>query len=424
LDKLSISSAKLVLAADCGIYFAPVGIASRDADGSRRMNVDRAAVARGEADVSPEERGAVWTEWLLGSEAPGALDLDVALDEANQRVVACDCRRTRCLHAEFTEERQRLMERMLTCYCKQRNLKYKQGMNEVLAPFVYLHARDLCTVEQCYALFDAFLGKYLLPLYADDDFVGLQAAFALFKGLFAYHLPRLHALLEQHEVGPELYASWWVLTLFGSKTELKSVLAVWDAYIAEDDPVFFQFIGLAMLEKEAPSLYDADPASLPESLSNFAVTDPKDLWQRARALRDQTPDSFAHRVRSALWMPAPDSKEDNSIFFTLGAEVVRHCYGGATGSWRLFLFDLRSNREFCAGHFPMAVNLPADTRRDAEEVKKEMHDAGWRPNSGLHVVLVPRTGDTAGPLFRCLTRELNVPHVSIVCRSPEGVCEQ
>ena len=35
------------------------------------------------------------------------------------------------MHAEFTEERQRLMERMLTCYCKQRNLKYKQGMNEV-----------------------------------------------------------------------------------------------------------------------------------------------------------------------------------------------------------------------------------------------------------------------------------------------------
>ena len=27
--------------------------------------------------------------------------------------------------------------------------------------------------------------RYLLPLYADDDFVGLQAAFALFKGLFA-----------------------------------------------------------------------------------------------------------------------------------------------------------------------------------------------------------------------------------------------
>jgi hypothetical protein len=215
--------------------------------------------------------------------------------------------------------------------------------------------------------------------------------------------------------------------LFGSKTELKSVLALWDAYIAEDDPVFFQFVGMAMLEKEAPSLYDADPASLPESLSNFTVTDPKDLWKRARALRDQTPDSFAHRVRSALWRPDPDSKEDNSIFFTLGAEVVRHCYGGATGSWRLFLFDLRSNREFCAGHFPMAVNLPDSDRRNAEEVKREMHDCGWRPDSGLHVVLVPSTNKAGWPLFRCLTRELNVPYVSMVqggfgaidkCRSP------
>jgi hypothetical protein len=288
------------------------------------MKVDRAAVARAEADVDAPERGAVWAEWLLGPDATAKLDLDIALDEANQRVVACDCRRTRCLHEEFSEERQRLMERMLTCYCKQRNLKYKQGMNEVLAPFVYLHARGLCTVEQCYGLFDAFLGKYLLPLYADDDFVGLQAAFSLFKGLFAYHLPRLHALLEQHEVGPELYASWWLLTLFGSKTELRSVLALWDAYIAEDDPVFFQFVGMAMLEKEAPGLYDADPASLPESLSNFAVADPKDLWKRARALRDQTPDSFRVRVHGALWGPEPALKEDNAIFFTLGAEARAH----------------------------------------------------------------------------------------------------
>ena len=36
-------------------------------------------------------------------------------------------------------------------------------------------------------------------MYADDDFVGLQAAFALFRALLSYHLPKLHVMLEKHE---------------------------------------------------------------------------------------------------------------------------------------------------------------------------------------------------------------------------------
>ena len=39
-------------------------------------------------------------------------------------------------------------------------------------------------------------------MYADDDFVGLQAAFALFRALLSYHLPKLHVMLEQHEAPP------------------------------------------------------------------------------------------------------------------------------------------------------------------------------------------------------------------------------
>ena len=46
----------------------------------------------------------------------------------------CDCKRTRCLLPEFTTDLQLLMERMLTCFCKEQAIPYKQGMNEVLRP--------------------------------------------------------------------------------------------------------------------------------------------------------------------------------------------------------------------------------------------------------------------------------------------------
>lgn len=374
---------------------------------------DRGQVARLEAEVPEEERGAVWAKWLLGPVTPAVLDLEVALDEMNQRVVACDCKRTRCLHPEFDEKTQRLMERMLTCYCKQQNLKYKQGMNEVLAPFVFLFARGLVSVETCYGLFAAFMGAYMIPLYADDDFVGLQAAFGLFRGLLAYHLPRLYTLLEQHEVGPELYASWWLLTLYGSKTDLNVVMTLWDIYIAEDDATFFQFLGVAMLDGDA-EVFGVDPAALPERLSNRGVGDVKLLCKRAQQLRARTPASFSHRVNMALDGAAERAADtDVTAFVTLASEVVRHCYGETAGEWRFLVVDLRPARQFNEGHFPMSINVPmSNPKKDAEIVKEHVTEAGGA-QSGLHVVLVPPQPNKGLELYRALVAA-DVCHVSIV----------
>ena len=67
----------------------------------------------------------------------------VALDLPNQRVVRMDTQRTRAdlplFRCENTRER---IQNILTYYCKNREVEYKQGMNEVLAPVMIAAALE------------------------------------------------------------------------------------------------------------------------------------------------------------------------------------------------------------------------------------------------------------------------------------------
>ena len=66
-----------------------------------------------------------------------------SLNELNQRVIRYDCERTRATINCFKVEENRIaIECLLTHYCKKQRVKYKQGMNEIIAPFAYLKIQE------------------------------------------------------------------------------------------------------------------------------------------------------------------------------------------------------------------------------------------------------------------------------------------
>ena len=58
------------------------------------------------------------------------------------------------------------MEKMLVHFCRLQKLEYKQGMNEILAPFVYFREAGF-SLSKCYSLFRAFFDQYCLNFYYD-----------------------------------------------------------------------------------------------------------------------------------------------------------------------------------------------------------------------------------------------------------------
>ncbi|KEP62994.1 UNVERIFIED_CONTAM: TBC domain-containing protein [Hammondia hammondi] len=319
------------------------GEADEGLRGGRAALVERIrhVVSEMEDGLPMDLRGATWQVLLCVEEdAEGDAKLaeaikETALDEPNQRVIRSDVERTRASLAFYRDADSRAwMEKLLTNYCKTCHIKYKQGLNELLAPFLYLKDGTF-SAANVFRCFHAFVRRFLPGMFCDDEFTSLQCAFHLFKHLLTYHDPALAAFLERHFVTPELYVTPWFLTLFSSKTSLLVLFALWDKYVAEGDPNFFPFLALALLICFRREIQRTEVSQLPETLSKItihSVEQLRELWDLANELKAQTPLSFSHRMfasqRGALASLQPlQQLEMEAAFFTFPEEVLNHAYG-------------------------------------------------------------------------------------------------
>jgi len=63
------------------------------------------------------------------------------LTNQDQKVIKNDCNRTRIKDQELIPEFKEKLEKYLVLYCKHSGIKYKQGLNEIFAPFLLLKAK-------------------------------------------------------------------------------------------------------------------------------------------------------------------------------------------------------------------------------------------------------------------------------------------
>mmetsp|Transcript_8696 Transcript_8696/g.14752 ORF Transcript_8696/g.14752 Transcript_8696/m.14752 type:complete len:631 (+) Transcript_8696:138-2030(+) len=111
---------------------------------------------------------------------------------------------------------------------KYSNVGYVQGMNVLLAPFLYVMPSEL----DAFACFTALLAKHC-PRYVLANLEGVHAGCSLAEACLAALDPGLHVHLSQRvQLQMEIFMFQYVLTLFANMTQLDQVLRVWDALFA------------------------------------------------------------------------------------------------------------------------------------------------------------------------------------------------
>ena len=150
-----------------------------------------------------------WKHFLLPEELAD-FPITCTMDMVNQRVIRTDAERTRNKQLSKTEKG--MLELLLTYYCKQESIYYKQGLNEVLAPFM-LFMRDGVSMCNVYLYFKQFISLYLPSMFVDKEFKALQTQFLLFRLLIRYFDSEISVFLAAHNIEPELYCMPWFLTL-------------------------------------------------------------------------------------------------------------------------------------------------------------------------------------------------------------------
>ena len=92
----------------------------------------------------------------------------VLTDLPNQRVVRYDTKRTRGMI--FDKDIHENLELFLTYYAKHENISYKQGLNELSAPFIILKKSGL-PINKIYQYFTSFINKIIPNIYSDDVYI-------------------------------------------------------------------------------------------------------------------------------------------------------------------------------------------------------------------------------------------------------------
>jgi GTPase-activating protein len=155
-------------------------------------------------------------EWKVLLKIPDSESFSIitALDLPNQRIIKSDVERTRT--GILCEKEKVQLEHLLNYYCKEYNTSYKQGMNEIMAPFL-LMTREGLPIHMAYLFFKSFVHSHLPTMFVDHQFRPLQAMFFLFRLLLRYHEPRISSFFLANHISPELFVTSWFLTVYAGK---------------------------------------------------------------------------------------------------------------------------------------------------------------------------------------------------------------
>ena len=287
-------------------------------------------------------RLAAW-RCLLG--VPAALDevavsgriSRVNLDLPNQRVVTMDALRTRQEVAEFKEAAMvERIARLLTFYAKEGyaceesgsiggdaappHVRYKQGINEVVAPFLML-SRPPGRISDgvVMALAARALARFAPRVFAsnsDEESLSLQASLRLFRLLLQYHDPPICAVLDQFDVVPELYATPWFLTLFARGHDAAVLFPLWDflfSCVRQPGPAILHCLAVALLQQNRAIVLDAlrggsAAADLPITLTQLSFETParvRAACARALDLWADTPLTFRRLLHNVSYSGGP-----------------------------------------------------------------------------------------------------------------------
>ena len=171
--------------------------------------------------------------------------LSVIRDLNNQHIIQNDIKRTRvkesCLVPDFKD----ILECLLTYYCKRNNVIYKQGLNEIFGPLIFLKFKFNFTLVEIYNLAECFINKFLTNYYREGtQFNALNSTLSIFTLLLKYHVPNVYNVLDALVIETQTYATNWFLTTMASKLKLDVLYLLWENMIIIKDELLLFFIFL------------------------------------------------------------------------------------------------------------------------------------------------------------------------------------
>mgnify|MGYP005991600513 CR=1 FL=1 len=238
-------------------------------DSAPLANAD--AAPRDPLSAPPAGRGVV-----LPPCSPEPSEDQLLIDE-----IVKDVTRTHQTYEFFRREAAQSLANILFLYAKLNpGISYVQGMNELVAPLLWVCAKHTggaspppAQVEaDTFGLFCRLMSevKEMYMRSMDEEGEGIHGVLGTFGGLMAAHEPVVTEHLLGFGIEPAFYAFRWLTALLSREFDLADTIRIWDSLLA--DPrryTFLQFICVAMVRLQREKLLNMDFSDCVSLLQNY-----------------------------------------------------------------------------------------------------------------------------------------------------------
>ena len=232
---------------------------------------------------------------------------DINFDDYNlsydcAQTIKNDSHRTRVRERFNFPDFEKTLQKILIYYCKLNNIEYKQGLNEVLGPFLLLKVKlPKLKISRLYNLFTLFIDHFLPNYFYEPELFSFRSSVSLVTLLLKYHDPKLFNLFEQNSISAEMYSINWLLTTFTNKNSLEITYTLWDIILEENDQLFIHYMIIAFLTHHRIKFLETDGSSIPVFFSKIQISTKEELTKivmSAREIRKNTPLSLRILVKN------------------------------------------------------------------------------------------------------------------------------
>lgn len=177
-------------------------------------------------------------------------------------------------------------------------IQYVQGMNEILAPILYVLCTDppgenLEDVEAdaffCFSRLMAEIDGCFCRRF-DGSMLDTHSTIGKYNALLATLDPELFVHFARLGLDPRFYSLRWLSLLFSQELQLPDTLRLWDSLFADDRRFeFLLFFACAMVIIRKEELMKASFAEALELLQNYPPMDIAEVIKFAKHMRATTP---------------------------------------------------------------------------------------------------------------------------------------
>jgi len=229
-------------------------------------------------------------------------------DENLKAEIRRDVQRTHSdIHRFRALEKQML--RILFIYARRhRDISYRQGMNELLAPFLFVFSEtsleSIDDVEAdsffCFCHIMKGMRHFFDPKLRSVNGGTVEQELVNFEALVSFRDPQIARHFERIGVDVRYYALRWFRLWFSHELDLASLLTLWDSILASDEyRPSLHYLGLALLVSKRHLLLNADFTETMKLLLNSKVdTDVHALMRLAQDLRWKSDSLHDHGTKA------------------------------------------------------------------------------------------------------------------------------